>query len=510
MDVGGDAGATAADSGTVNHSAGDIAFVSGGGNQLLVGFVGAGTYNLSGGTLTTTASTSAGVTLGVRPNSTATFNLSGTGSLQMEAGSILQIGRSQTDNSSDATNLFNQSGGVANVGILSIGGVNTGTERAKRGTHTLTVTGGTFTANSFPRLAAADGNTATINIGGTADVTLPDFPTARGSGATATLTFDGGTLRPAAASANYMSNLTAAYIKVGGAKFDVDSGKDITIVQPLLTDLTSLNGGLTKIGAGILTLAGTNTYTGNTTVSNGTLAIQVASIAASSTVSVAEGAVLQLDFPGTNVVAGFVTNGVSLPAGVYSLALGNAGSFLTGAGSLQVGAAPSGPTLTSVAPNPVFGSSYPVTLSLTGTGFTGATAVLLTNVTAATGASYVPTVNSDTSISVSFVPGTAPTSWSATVVNVTPSAQVPFTVSAPPAISISSGSLTSAGAGKVVLSGTGGTAGQSYAVLSATNVTQSLATWTPLVTNVFGAGGSFSYTNVVNPGTPQLFLRIKQ
>jgi hypothetical protein len=54
------------------------------------------------------------------------------------------------------------------------------------------------------------------------------------------------------------------------------------------------------------------------------------------------------------------------------------------------------------------------------------------------------------------------------------------------------------------------TAGQSYAVLSATNVTQAMATWTPVVTNVFGAGGSFSYTNAVNPGTPKLFLRLQQ
>ncbi len=52
----------------------------------------------------------------------------------------------------------------------------------------------------------------------------------------------------------------------------------------------------------------------------------------------------------------------------------------------------SGPTLTSVTPNPVNGSSYAVTIGLVGSGFTGATAVLLTNVTAGSGASY-PFVN---------------------------------------------------------------------------------------------------------------------
>jgi methionine-rich copper-binding protein CopC len=215
------------------------------------------------------------------------------------------------------------------------------------------------------------------------------------------------------------------------------------------------------------------------------------------------------DFGSVQGFFGYEQN-VSAGTNTYQFSFTGTKTFAAAVAFAAVPTAPSGPTLTSVAPNPVTGSSYAVTLGLTGSGFTGATAVLLTNVTAATGASYVPTVNSDTSISVSFVPGTAPTSWNATVVNVTPSAQVPFTVSAPPAISINSSSLTSAGPGNVVLSGTGGTAGQSYAVLSATNVTLPMASWTPLVTTVFGPGGSFSYTNVVNPGTPKLFLRIKQ
>jgi len=92
---------------------------------------------------------------------------------------------------------------------------------------------------------------------------------------------------------------------------------------------------LTKIGGGTLTLSGANSYKGNTTVSGGILAIAVASLAANSTVSVAAGAVLQLDFAETNVVSGFVTNGVSLPAGVYSAA--NVAPFIAGSGSLEVG-----------------------------------------------------------------------------------------------------------------------------------------------------------------------------
>ena len=91
---------------------------------------------------------------------------------------------------------------------------------------------------------------------------------------------------------------------------------------------------LTKIGLGTLILTGTNTYTGNTIVNAGTLEIGVACIAPNSTVLVADGAVLQLDFAETNAVAGFITNGVSLPVGVYSAA--NVAPFLAGPGSLEV------------------------------------------------------------------------------------------------------------------------------------------------------------------------------
>jgi autotransporter-associated beta strand protein len=343
IDVGGDAGATAGDSGEVNHSAGDISFISGGGNQLLVGFLGTGTYNLSGGTLTTTTSTSAGVTLGVRDGTTATFNLSGTGSLQMETGSFLQIGRFTSNSSSNnATTLFNQTGGVANIGILSIGGVNTGTNRGKGGNHTLTVTGGTFTANTFPRLAAADNNTTIINIGGTADVTLPNFPTARGTGASATLNLDGGILRNSSASGTFIAGLTNAYIQDGGATFDT-SLNSATISQNLLEDPGSPGGGLTKQGANTLTLTGSNTYTGDTTVNSGVLAVTGASIDNAGKLVINGSGIV--DLTNTETVAALDFDGTPQPSGDYSASSVPFGATITtarfsGLGTLSVGGAP--------------------------------------------------------------------------------------------------------------------------------------------------------------------------
>jgi autotransporter-associated beta strand protein len=109
-----------------------------------------------------------------------------------------------------------------------------------------------------------------MTIGSAGVVTLPPFPTARGFGSTATLTLDGGTLVPAAASAAYLSGLTNAFLTNNGGTLDVPSGRDIVIGQAF-APAAGQNGTLTKVGAGALTLAGTSTYSGATTVSGGTL-----------------------------------------------------------------------------------------------------------------------------------------------------------------------------------------------------------------------------------------------
>jgi autotransporter-associated beta strand protein len=87
-------------------------------------------------------------------------------------------------------------------------------------------------------------------------------------------------------------------------------------------------------GSAGLDLAGTNAYTGNTTVNGGTLELAQPSLAAGSTVTVASGAFLQLDFTATNIVSGLVLNGVSQPLGIYNST--TSPSYLTGPGSLQV------------------------------------------------------------------------------------------------------------------------------------------------------------------------------
>ena len=88
-------------------------------------------------------------------------------------------------------------------------------------------------------------------------------------GSTTEANFDGGTLAPIASTTTFMEGLTSAYIRSGGLTIDTE-GKDITIGQGLLNGGL---GGLTKNGAGKLTLTGANTYVGNTVVNGGTLVV---------------------------------------------------------------------------------------------------------------------------------------------------------------------------------------------------------------------------------------------
>lgn len=61
----------------------------------------------------------------------------------------------------------------------------------------------------------------------------------------------------------------------------------------------------------------------------------------------------------------------------------------------------------------------------------------------------------------------------------------------------------------LVLNSINGPAGASCYVLTSTNLSEPVANWTPIATNVFDSNGSFMLTNGMSPGTPQLFYLIK-
>jgi autotransporter-associated beta strand protein len=121
---------------------------------------------------------------------------------------------------------------------------------------------------------------------------------------------------------------------------------------------------LIKTNSGTLTLAGADSYTGNTRISGGILELaqSFATLATNSSVLIASGAQLQLDSATlTNVVTSLELNGLTKPAGLYGSA--NSSGFITGAGRLLVltgAVGPSGPaTLTNSLSAGVLSLSWP-------------------------------------------------------------------------------------------------------------------------------------------------------
>jgi fibronectin-binding autotransporter adhesin len=75
----------------------------------------------------------------------------------------------------------------------------------------------------------------------------------------------------------------------------------------------------------------------------------------------------------------------------------------------------------------------------------------------------------------------------------------------PPPPQITSVSLSGT---NLVISGTNGMAGEPYNLLTTTNLTLPLSQWTVLPTNTFSSG-NFSITNPVDPGTPRNFYILR-
>jgi autotransporter-associated beta strand protein len=97
---------------------------------------------------------------------------------------------------------------------------------------------------------------------------------------------------------------------------------------------------LTKVGTGTQTLSGTTTYTGNTTILVGTLRLgngtSPTHLSDTSDVIVAAGAMLDLDYSGTDQIRALWVDGSQLPPGTYSSTSG----FITGSGTLSVTTGP--------------------------------------------------------------------------------------------------------------------------------------------------------------------------
>jgi len=157
-----------------------------------------------------------------------------------------------------------------------------------------------------------------------------------------TLTSDGTTPRTILNAVNIAGNPTlgAANTYTGALTFEGDislngAARTLTVNSEVTMAGALGNGALTKAGAGTLTLSGTNSYTGDTTVNGGTLVVTNPNFAATSTITIAASGVLDLPNPGTHTVEALVLAGNPQPDGIYDAA--NSGDLITGDGRIEVG-----------------------------------------------------------------------------------------------------------------------------------------------------------------------------
>lgn len=224
-------------------------------------------------------------------SSAGTLNVSNSATLTMNA---FYIGSANAAGST-ASGIVNQSGGTiteisAAVGTFCIGGrtsvsgvgvynmsggtlsANAGIRVGSTGIGTLNQSGGQINALGGVNIARIAGSFGTNNLNGG---TLSTYNVASSTGTNATFNFNGGILQAAFNPPTpWMSGGIQANILAGGAIID-SSNFNVTITTPLLAG--SANGGLTKKGAGTLTLTGTNTFTGPITNNAGILFLNSAS-----------------------------------------------------------------------------------------------------------------------------------------------------------------------------------------------------------------------------------------
>jgi len=185
------------------------------------------------------------------------------------------------------------------------------------GTGTVNVVSGAFTMSKDTGngivLGSMAGIPGTLNLNG--GITTTPKISMGAAGTMSVLNLNGGTLKPNANTASFLNGLTTVNVRNGGAV--IDSGSfGVTIGLPLqhsaITGDAAIDGGVTKLGVGTLTLTGANTYNGTTTVSNGLFVTTTASVGGGA-YAVKDGATLevQVNAFGTSLTNSSLTLGVS-------------------------------------------------------------------------------------------------------------------------------------------------------------------------------------------------------
>ena len=272
------AGAT----GNYNLSAGQLST----GTNAFVGYGGAGTLTQSGGTANVVGTLFLGYAASAATTGNGTYTLSNGGLATNET----QVGNTgtgtfvQTGGTLTTPRFFlGLTGGTGTYNLSGTGQLNTSAFAAVGlgGPATLNQTGGTATFAGGLYVAGGTGGSGTYNLNG--GILAAKYVTGTKNGGTnATFNFNGGTLRPTTADPDYLEGMTAANVRNGGARIDtngIDTGINQLLRHSTISGDAAVDGGLTKLGTGTLTLTGANSYTGATTVSAGTLSLVPAAYA---------------------------------------------------------------------------------------------------------------------------------------------------------------------------------------------------------------------------------------
>ncbi len=194
----------------------------------------------------------------------------------------------------------NQSTGV--LGTLSAINVNNGGILRVSADSALTGTTGAtpITVNAGGTLTEA--NNASVHIAGVltlAGGTLSSAPAPTGNAASlGTFLLDKGLAAGGTSATSTISAVNVALTQSGGTVFTVSPGAangiDLDVTGSFAHTAGSLDTGLIKVGTGVMRLNGTNTYTGQTKVSAGTLALAGNASIASPSILVSSGAILDV------------------------------------------------------------------------------------------------------------------------------------------------------------------------------------------------------------------------
>ena len=256
----------------------------------------------------TTMTLGTGITTGGNPYSgtvNLTTNVTGSTSAALDAKiTTLNIGYVTATSSQNASynGTLQMGNGTLDADTIYLGrNVAGGGGGTGAGNGTLTVSGGTVKARNLylgdqNNITATNTVSGTFNLNGGANLHAQTIAKGPGTGtqaATRTFNWNEGTIHNYDSSTDltigsFGGTATFALIGAGAHTFEISSGRQGTVHQVISGSGSS---GLTKAGAGTLTLSGTNTYSGPTNIDVGTLVVSSSgSINTTSAINVAAGA----------------------------------------------------------------------------------------------------------------------------------------------------------------------------------------------------------------------------